>query len=571
MFNVRRSLPLRVYRPTVLAFVDKSFKIALTMSFRPLMALFFFLTLGLIASAQEPVAVSATEPAPSAAPSAEPADSAADSAAEPVASAGERIDVYVIPITGAINKPNLYILRRGLKEAITNQVDMVLLDMDTPGGRVDYTIEMMEMLAKFDGITATFVNPDAISAGSFIASATQEIYFAPQGKMGASAVIQGGGQDVPETARMKMESYLRANIRSITADYPYRSDVLRAMLDAEFELKIDDEVIKPAGELLTLTAREAMREYALPEGPAQPLLASGIYDSVDALLDARLGADQYQIKDFHITYSEVLAKWMNTFAPGLLGIGLLALFFEFKTPGFGVFGIAGIALLGVFFISQYIAGLAGNEVILFFGLGILLVLVELFFFPGTLIAALTGLALIFGSLLWAMVDIWPNEPLKLSPELLAEPLVDLVFGMSIAVAGALVLSRFFPGSWMERRLVLSTAAGGDSQTLRSERASQLPQPGAQGIAVTDLFPSGRVEIEDQRYDARSALGSIDRGARVQVVQTSAFSLIVEPPGNAALPSCTTHGTAANTEIRDPVNTPPPSEATSNSTSQEASK
>ncbi|WPJ94256.1 hypothetical protein SH580_12505 [Coraliomargarita algicola] len=339
------------------------------MSFRPLMALFFFLTLGLIASAQEPVSVPATEPAPSAEP------------AEPAAPAGERIDVYVIPITGAINKPNLYILRRGLKEAITNQVDMVLLDMDTPGGRVDYTIEMMEMLAKFDGITATFVNPDAISAGSFIASATQEIYFAPQGKMGASAVIQGGGQDVPETARMKMESYLRANIRSITEDYPFRSDVLRAMLDAEFELKIGDEVIKPAGELLTLTAREAMREYALPDAAPQPLLASGIYDSVDALLDARLGPDQYQIKDFHITYSEVLAKWMNTFAPGLLGIGLLALFFEFKTPGFGIFGIAGIVLLGIFFISQYIAGLAGNEAILFFALGVLLVLIELFFFP----------------------------------------------------------------------------------------------------------------------------------------------------------------------------------------------
>ncbi|WPJ94257.1 NfeD family protein [Coraliomargarita algicola] len=194
-----------------------------------------------------------------------------------------------------------------------------------------------------------------------------------------------------------------------------------------------------------------------------------------------------------------------------------------------------------------------------------------------------------------MVDVWPNEPFSLSPERLAEPLVDLIFGLSIAVAGALLLSRFFPGSWMERKLVLSTAAGGDSQTLRAERASQLPQPGAQGIAVTDLFPSGRVEIDGQRYDARSALGSIDRGAQVQVVQTSAFSLIVEAPGNATLPSCTTHGTAANTEIRaardrnspelppsapptaanteirDPVNTPPPSETTSNPTSQEASK
>jgi len=434
------------------------------------------------------------------------------------------VNVYVIPITEAISKPNLFILRRGLKEAIENDVAMVLLDMDTPGGRVDYTIEMMEMLAKFDGITATYVNPDAISAGSFIAAATQEIYFAPQGKMGASAVIQGGGQDVPETARLKVESYLRANIRVITEDYPYRSDVIRAMLDANFELKIGDEVIKPEGELLTLTASEAMREYG---EPAQPLLGKGIYDSVDDLLDARFGAGNYEIKDFHVTYSEVIAKWMNTFAPALLGIGLLALFLEFKTPGFGFFGIGGIVLLGIFFISHYIAGLAGNEAVLFFALGVILVLVELFFFPGVFVFALSGLALIFGSLLWAMVDIWPGEPISISPELLTEPLVNLVFGASITAVGAFILSRFFPGSWMERKLVLAVAAGGDSQTIRVQHESNLPSVGTKGVAITDLFPSGRVEIKGKRYEARAALGPIEHGAAIRVQKNSDFGLVVE--------------------------------------------
>ena len=232
----------------------------------------------------------------------------------------EQLAVYVIPITGAISKPNLYILRRGLKDAIENKADMLLLNMDTPGGRVDLTIEMMKMLAKFDGITATYVNPDAISAGSFIAAATKEIYFAPTGKMGASAVIQGGGQDVPETARLKVESYLRANIRAITEDYPYRSDVIRAMLDADFELKIGDALIKPSGELLTLTASEAILKYG---EPSESLLSLGTFDTVDGLLDARLGEGKYEIKEFELTYSEVIAKWMNTFAPALLGLSLI--------------------------------------------------------------------------------------------------------------------------------------------------------------------------------------------------------------------------------------------------------
>lgn len=434
------------------------------------------------------------------------------------------VSVYVIPIEDAISKPNLYILRRGIKDAIANGVDTVILDMDTPGGRVDYTLEMMEMLARFEGLTATYVNDDAISAGSFIAAATQEIYFSPQGKMGASAVIQGGGEDVPETASMKIESYLRANIRAITEGIPYRADVIRAMLDADFELKIGDQVIKPAGELLTLTATEAMQTYGDPQ---VPLLGNGIYDSIEDLLDARFGVGQYVIRDFEVTYSEAIAKWMNAFAPALMGLGLFLLFLEFKTPGFGIFGILGIIFLGIFFSSQYIAGLAGNEVVLFFVIGVLLVLVELFFFPGTLFFAVPGLVCIFGSLLWAMVDFWPGEGIQLEPALWAEPVVNLTFGVSLAVLGVLVFSRFLHGSWMERKLVLEGVAGGSAGVVRSEHESKLPPVGAVGTAVTDLFPSGRIEIEGQRYEARSALGPIEHGASVRIVKHSDFGLVVE--------------------------------------------
>lgn len=438
------------------------------------------------------------------------------------------IDVYVIPITDAISTPNLYILRRGLKDAIANDVGMVILDMDTPGGRVDITLEMMEMLDRFDGITATYVNDDAISAGSFIAAATQEIYLSPRGKIGASAVIQGTGEDVAETAKQKIESYLRANIRVITEDYPYRSDVVRAMLDADFELKIGDEVIKPAGELLTLTASEAVQEYG---DPPHKLLGEGIYDSMDDLLDARFGAGNYEIRDFEITYSEEIAKWMNTIAPLLMGLGALLLFIEFKTPGFGVFGIGGLTLLGIFFASHYVAGLAGNEPVFFFVLGVLLVLVELFFFPGSVVFALSGMALMLGSMLWTMVDYWPsgseNEESTLSPEMFAEPLVNLIFGISIALAGALLVSRLLKGSVIERKMVLETVAGGDSHAIREARESTLPQSGSEGTALTPLRPGGRVEIDGKRYEAHCSVGLIERGAAIRVVRSSDFELIVE--------------------------------------------
>ena len=471
----------------------------------------------------------------STAPSAEPAvlESVVSADLDPVAiseviedAAESPVSVYVIPIAGVIDTPNLYILRRGLKEAILNDVGMVVLDMDTPGGRVDVCLDMMEMLDRFEGLTATYVNDDAISAGSFIAAATQSIYFAPRGKMGASAVIQGSGEDVAETAKQKIESYLRANIRVITADYPYRSDVIRAMLDADFELKIGDTVLKPAGELLTLTAAEAMVEYG---EPAHALLGSGIYESIEDLLDARFGEGNYQIKSFEVTYSEGLAKWMNGIAPLLMGLGGLLLFIEFKTPGFGVFGIGGLILLGIFFASHHVAGLAGNEPIFFFLLGVLLVLVELFFFPGSIIFALSGMCLMCGSLLWTMVDFWPEgtKGFDLTPEMFVDPLVQLTFGVSIAMAGAVLVSRLLPGSWMERQMVLAASSGGDVEAIREARDSKLPRAGAVGVAVTPLHPAGRVEIKGQRCDARSAIGMIERGAAVRVVRGGDFELIVE--------------------------------------------
>jgi membrane-bound serine protease (ClpP class) len=439
------------------------------------------------------------------------------------------VDVYVIPIEGPISQPNLFILRRALKEAIANDVEMVILDMDTPGGRVDICLEMMEMLDRFEGLTATYVNVDAISAGSFIAAATKEIYFAPRGTIGASAVIQGTGEDVPETARLKIESYLRAKIRVISKEDVLRGQVIRAMLDKDYELKVGEVVIKPADELLTLTANEAVAEYG---DPPRPLLGSGIFESIDDLLDSRIGEQSYEIKDFKVTYSEMIAKWMDGFAPALMGIGLLLLFVEFKTPGFGIFGIAGIGVIVLFFISQYVAGMAGNEAIVFFLLGVVLVLAELLFFPGVLFLAVPGIALMLGSLLWAMVDFWPAGTGSISGEMFIEPTVNLIYGLSIALLGAIVLARLLKGSAVEGALVLSSAVG-DSEGAGVEpnkevaAGDEFPAVGATGVAITPLHPAGLVEMGERRYEARCEVGIIDRGASVRVVGREDFNLLVE--------------------------------------------
>src|SRR5665213_1955264 len=80
--------------------------------------------------------------------------------------------VVVIPVRDEISQPELYILRRGLKEAITDHADAVVLDLKTPGGAIDVTLDMMEALEKFPGLTIAYVDDEAMSAGSFLSATT---------------------------------------------------------------------------------------------------------------------------------------------------------------------------------------------------------------------------------------------------------------------------------------------------------------------------------------------------------------------------------------------------------------
>ena len=206
--------------------------------------------------------------------------------------------MVVIPVRTEIARPVLYILRRGLKEAIEQKADVVVLDIKTPGGALDVTFDILEALEKFPGKTVAFVNNEAMSAGAFISAMTDEIWFTPDGVIGAAAPVTSTGQDVDKTMKLKVTSYLKARMRAISEGKGYRGQVISAMIDADTELKIGDKVLKEKGELLSLTATEASATYG---EPAQPLLAAGIAKNVEALLTSKYGAGGYVVKTLEIT------------------------------------------------------------------------------------------------------------------------------------------------------------------------------------------------------------------------------------------------------------------------------
>lgn len=433
--------------------------------------------------------------------------------------------VVVIPVRDQIAQPILYVIRRGLKDAIAAEADLVVLDMETPGGSLGVTFEIMEALDKFDGQTATYVNKEAISAGAFISAMTDDIYFAPTGVIGAAAPVMSSGGEIDETMKQKIISYLRARIRAISEGHAYRGEVISAMVDADYVLEIEGEVLKPEGELLSLTATEAAQTYG---DPAEPLLAAGIADSVEEILNARFGEDGYTITKLETTWSEDTAAMLNGIAPILMGLGLLGLFIEFKTPGFGVFGIGGGLLLLIVFFGHNVAGLSGNEPMLLFFLGVLLVFIEVLVFPGIMIAGVSGIALMLGSLIWSMADIWPNEPISFSADLFMQPIADLLMAIVVAVVAGLALMRFLPRGWFWDKMVLATAVGDSSAAQKEQKIARRESlVGQTGTAATDLFPSGQAEINGKWHDAKVAVGTLQKGREIRVVSHDAFDLTVE--------------------------------------------
>lgn len=435
--------------------------------------------------------------------------------------------VVVIPMRQEIAEPELYILRRGLKDAIADHADVVVLDLKTPGGAIDVTLEMMEDLRKFPGLTIAYVDNEAMSAGAFISATTGEIWFAPDGIIGAAAPVTSTGQDVDATMKLKLTSYLKARMRAISEGKTYRGQVISAMIDADSELKIGDQVIKPKGELLSLTAKEAMQTYGQP---ATPLLGTGIAPDIDALLTQKFGAGNFTVQRLEVTWSEQLSVFLNSVSPIILGLGLLALFIEFKTPGFNIFGITGVVLLGLVFLSSHVAGLSGHEPLVIFALGAVLVLLELVFFHSAGFLGVVGVVLIGGALVWSMADLWPNEPLRLawSQHAFTQPLANLGMGLALAVVLAAALIRFLPHGWILDRLVVAAAVRGSAQSGGVEAGIGLAAlVGRPALVMTALRPAGQVEIDGRRYEAKVEVGSVTAGSTVVVRGQSDFCLVVE--------------------------------------------
>lgn len=437
--------------------------------------------------------------------------------------------VFIVPIRESIMPPLVYVVRRGVKEAMEAKADALILDMKTDGGRVDVTEEIIHIISKFKGTTVTYVNDRAFSAGAFIAVGTQKIYMAPQSVIGAAApilMVSGGAvaEKLPDTMEAKMTSAIRALVRAQAEKNGHNIDVVEAMIDKTKELKMDGEVLNKSGNILTLTDREAARKYG---DPPKPLLSSGTVESLDALL-ATLGYADAQRIEIKPTGAETVGIWINTIGPMLLIIGIVGLCIELKTPGIGLPGIVGVVGFALYFFGGYTAGISETVWAVVFVVGLILVLLELFVFPGSMITGIAGVVLMLVAIVMGMVDRYPGTPGMPTLQQLHPPLRDLGIALVGAVVIGLVLSRFLPKTLLFQKLVSTSASGISSGALRE--AQQKARFGQIGVAISQLYPGGKARFGDQILDVLTQGEMIEQGRPVKIIGHTGCDAVVEEAG-----------------------------------------
>ena len=455
------------------------------------------------------------------------------SAAESIGDAkGKGGKVYVLPIRNDIMPPLVYLVRRGVKDAMEAKADLLILDMDTNGGRVDTTEEIIGILDQFKGRTVTYVNRKAFSAGAFIAFATQQIYMAPQSVIGAAApimLIPGTGPvEMPETLEAKMTSGISGQVRARAEKNGYNVKVVEAMIDKTRELKIDGEVLNEKGQILTLTNLQAEREYG---NPPKALLSSGTAESLEALV-ASLGFAEATRVRVEPTGVEKLGTWINSISALLLIVGAIGLYIEFKTPGFGLPGILGLTAFAIFFLGGYVAGLSGVEWVAVFVIGLVLFILEILVFPGTLMLGLAGAAMMFVAVVMAMVDIYPTMPGFPATVRFRVPIVEIALNLTVALAGSIVtiwlLSRILPRTALYGALVSHSVSGESSVVIREKL--QAKRLGVTGVTVSVLHPGGKARFGDDILDVISQGDLVPRNHRVRIIGYSGKEAIVEVAG-----------------------------------------
>jgi membrane-bound serine protease (ClpP class) len=410
--------------------------------------------------------------------------------------------VYRLPITGTIENGLAPYVERVLATAADQGAALVVLDIDTPGGRIDAAERIVDAIRASEVPVVAWIHPRAWSAGAMIALAAEAIYMVPGGAVGAATPVDGSGTKASE----KMVSAMRAEFRALAEARGRDPRIAEAMVDEGLDLP----ELAPAGRLLSMTTSQA-----LEVGFAEAEVAT-----IEDVLALR-GVDRSAgIVTLSPNWAESLVRFLTNplVAPLLLSLGMIGLVFEIKAGAFGMGGLVSLASLGLFFGSSFLIGLAGWEEVLLLAVGMIAMGVEVFVIPGFGVAGVLGIGLIAGAVVMALLGVAPTG---------GDVGTALgIVGAALLITAAVFLAwiRHLPNSRRWGGLLLrSTQTKGEGFISAAQRDDLI---GRTAVALTDLRPSGTAEVGDERIDVVTEGEFLPAGASLSILRAEGYRHVV---------------------------------------------
>ncbi len=421
--------------------------------------------------------------------------------------------VYVVNIKEQIAPPVWRMMQKSFNDAQKKNADLILLHMNTYGGMVETADSMRTKILNSKIPVIVYIDNNAASAGALISIACDSIYMRQGANIGASTVVNQNQEAAPD----KYQSFMRSTMRSTAEASGRDPDIAEAMVDPDVYIA----GVSDSGKVLTMTATEAMKNG----------YCEGIYNNKHEVVQA-YGFQHYAFDQYRATaVDKIIGFLINPVVSGLLIMIIIGgIYFELQSPGIGFALIASLVAAVLYFAPLYLEGLAENwEILLFIG-GLALLAVEIFAIPGFGVAGISGITLLVAGLTLSLVDNIAFDFSNVQMDGLVKAFFMVIVASFLALLGSYFLGvrMFAAESRIFGNLALKDALTAETG-YTSANAVMKELVGRKGVAYTVLRPSGKIEIDDDIFDATAESGYIEKGEEVEVVSYHNTQLIVSRP------------------------------------------
>ncbi len=416
--------------------------------------------------------------------------------------------VRVIELDSTIDIVSARFLKRAISSANDDAVEVVVIELDTPGGTLDSTRDMVTTILESEVPVVVFVSPEgaqAASAGTFISAAAGLLAMAPATNIGAASPVDGSGNDLPDTLESKVKQDTAAFMRSIADERGRNTSALEATVTDAIAYSANEAVELNVADLIARHIDDLLVQI---DGRSIPTFESSVTVNTSGARIERRGMP---------FVDRVIAFLANpNVALLFISLGTIALIVELWNPGLLIPGTLGVALLVLGWVGVGNLDFSWAGVI-FLALAILLFILESQA-PGVSYFGIAGsIALVIGGFFLVGRFTDPDLPGG----------VQTVSIWLLVVLGTVILSFILWLSWQIRQAAKSpdwTSAGASEGIV-----------GQEALVTMDLDPEGEVHVGGEYWSAElvgaefTATGrTVRKDEKVRVVRVDGVHLFVEP-------------------------------------------